>query len=78
MCDDTLVQYAAYLVLSSLRRGGWYHSIPIILVGMALHFFFSGQFLLPLLFFLLGVSEKRFNLATLLISGVVDHPCEVP
>lgn len=41
---DTLVQYAAYRVPSSLLGGeGWYHSIPIILVGMALHLFFSGQ-----------------------------------
>lgn len=38
VCDDTLVQYAAYLALLS-SEGGWYHSIPIILVGMALLFF---------------------------------------
>ncbi|CAP93640.1 hypothetical protein PCH_Pc16g09700 [Penicillium rubens Wisconsin 54-1255] len=47
VCDDTLVQYAAYLALSSLRRDGWYHSIPIILVGWRFTLFFSGQFLLP-------------------------------
>ncbi|KAJ5572257.1 hypothetical protein N7535_005917 [Penicillium sp. DV-2018c] len=43
VCDDTLVQYAAYLALLFLLWGlsGWYHSIPIILVGLALHLFFS-------------------------------------
>ncbi|KAJ5758161.1 uncharacterized protein N7511_006855 [Penicillium nucicola] len=52
VCDDTLVQYAAYLLCFFLHGGsGWYHSIPIILVGMALPFFFSQvsfRFLLPL------------------------------
>ncbi|EKV11267.1 hypothetical protein PDIG_51030 [Penicillium digitatum PHI26] len=60
VCDDTLVQYAAYLALFSLRRSGWYHSIPIILVGMALHSFFPGQFMLPPLRFLGGGVWKEF------------------
>ncbi|KAB8068583.1 hypothetical protein BDV29DRAFT_184334 [Aspergillus leporis] len=39
---DTLVQYAACLFsLLVLGLGGdWYHSIPIILVGVVLHLFF--------------------------------------
>lgn len=43
VCDDTLVQYAAYWLFSLLLARGWewYHSIPIILVGMALHLSFS-------------------------------------
>lgn len=61
VCDDTLVQYAAYLALLSLRRGGWYHSIPIILVGLALHFFFStGQFYKPSPWFLGGSVWEEF------------------
>lgn len=44
VCDDTLVQYAAYWLPFLIWGGEWYHSIPIILVGMALHLFFSGQF----------------------------------
>lgn len=52
VCDDTLVQYAAYWLLFPLACEGkrkWYHSIPIILVGMALHlFFFFRSVLFPL------------------------------
>ncbi|KAJ5574563.1 hypothetical protein N7450_008462 [Penicillium hetheringtonii] len=45
VCENTLVQYAAYLTpllfwVSAWLRRGWYHSIPIILVGVVLHFFF--------------------------------------
>lgn len=41
--------------------------------------FFQGQFMFPpLWFFFWGVPGKSFFLATLLISGVVDLPCEVP
>lgn len=83
MCDDTLVQYAAYRVslfpffLSGMKGGGWYHSIPIILVGMALHPFFLEVSLLLTFHFCLaalgagGGSGKDFFLATLLICGVV-------
>jgi hypothetical protein len=47
-------------------------------VGMALHSFFHRSVLVPSPAFFWGVSGKSFFLATLLISGVVDHPCEVP
>lgn len=50
VCDDTLVQYAAYWLFSLLLARGWewYHSIPIILVGMALHLSFSQVSVVPL------------------------------
>lgn len=33
-------QHTVSLFFSLGKRGDWYHSIPIILVGMTLHFFF--------------------------------------
>ena len=77
VCDDTLVQYAAYLALLPSVGGEWMVSFDSDHSGGdgASPFFFSGQFftILPLFAVVLGSAGKSFFLATLLICGVVDH-----
>lgn len=72
VCDDTLVQYAAYWLLLLLRgRKEWYHSIPIILVGMALHLlFFRSVFAFLARPFCLGCFVRWVGLGRMVFFGV--------
>lgn len=57
VCYDTLVQYAACACPCQPEMVGWrvYHSIPIILAGVALHLFFQVSLYLLIPFCLYGL-----------------------
>lgn len=79
VCDDTLVQYAAYLALFLFGGADGIIRFRSFWWGWRFTSFFKvSLYFLPWFFFFSGGAWEDFFLATLLISGVVDLPCEVP